>query len=314
MRNLQTTKAFGFIYSLFLFLLGCHPPPLEADRTITDDLGQKVKIKRDIKSVVSLVPTNSELVCLLDCERLKGGTRYDRFPEELVRRVQEKKIRIIGGGFDPNLEMIVEIGPDLILANGPSQQRITLPLKRLGFPVLSLYAQDIDWVKKDFLLLGAILNRQAKAKAIVAEVDRALDEIRHKIGSQKRKRVYVQTWPNPMITVGKGSFSQSLLTLAGGTNIFEDMPFDSGQVSTEWIIKRNPEVMIFTDNQLEFVNRIMNRPEWQQVDAVKNNHICLIHETNLRRRIRFTDGVRKIYECLFERHGHGDVRRRDSVR
>ncbi len=51
-------------------------------RTIVDDLGFTVTVKRDIRRVVSLVPTNSEMVCLLDCERLKGGTRYDFFPEE----------------------------------------------------------------------------------------------------------------------------------------------------------------------------------------------------------------------------------------
>ncbi len=211
-------------------------------------------------------------------------------------------MKIIGGGFDPNLELIVEIGPDLILANGPSQQKAVTPLKRLGYPVLSLYAQNIDWLKKDFLLLGKILNRTARARAILEEVDQGLREIQTKTARKKKKRVYLQTWPDPMITVGKGSFSQSLLTLAGGINIFEDMAFDSGKVSIESIIKRNPEVMIFMNHHLDFVNRIVKRPEWRELDAVKNNHICLIHEANLRRRIQFLDGVNKIYRCLFGKH------------
>ena len=282
------------------FLLSCHPRPQEGERTIIDDLGERVIIKRDIKRIVSLVPSNSELVCLLDCDRLYGGTRYDRFPDELVKRVKEKKIKIIGGGFDPNLEMIIEIGPDLVLANGPSQQRVVLPLKRMGYPVLSLYPQNIDRLKRDFLLLGEILGRKAKARKIVQDVERGLKEIQKKTRQKKRKRVYLQTWPNPMITVGKGSFSQSLLTLAGGINVFEDMPFDSGKVSIEWIIKRNPQVLIFTDNQAEFVKKIIKRPEWRQIAGVKNNHICLINEAYLRRRIQFLDGVEKIYECLFE--------------
>ncbi len=293
------------IYVCLLSLLlfgGCKTTPEDDWRSVTDDLGYQVKIKKDIKRVVSLVPTNSELVCLLDCERLYGGTRYDRFPQELVQRIKNKKMKIIGGGFDPNLELIVEIEPDLILANGPSQQKVVTPLKRLGYPVLSLYAQNIDWLKKDFLLLGEILNRKAKARAILEEVDRGLREIETKTAQKKKKRVYLQTWPDPMITVGKGSFSQSLLTLAGGINIFGDMAFDSGKVSIEWIIKRNPEVMIFMNHHLDFVNRIVKRPEWRELDAVKNNHVCLIHETNLRRRVQFLDGVNKIYRCLFEKH------------
>ena len=286
----------------FLFFLSCRPTPQERERVIIDDLGHRIKIKQDVKKIVSLVPTNSEHVCILACNRLYGGTRYDRFPKELVKRVKEGKIKIIGGGFDPNLEMIIEIEPDLILANGPSQQRVVLPLKRMGYPILSLYPQNIEQLKRDFLLLGEILGRKAKAIKIVKDVDRGLKEIQKKTRSKKRKRVYIQTWPNPMITVGKGSFSHSLITLAGGINVFGDMLFDSGKVSIEWIIKRNPQVLIFTDHQAEFVKKIVKRPEWRQIAGVKNNHICFINETFLRRRILFIDGLEKIYECLFLRY------------
>ena len=286
----------------FLFFLSCRPTPQERERVIIDDLGHRIKRKRDVKRVVSLVPTNSEHVCILDCDRLYGGTRYDHFPEELVKRVKEGKIKIIGGGFDPNLEMIIEIGPDLILANGPSQQRVVLPLKRMGYPILSLYPQNIEQLKRDFLLLGEILGRKAKAIKIVKEVESRLKEIQKKTRPKKRIRVYLQTWPNPMITVGKGSFSHSLITLAGGINVFGDMLFDSGKVGIEWIIKRNPQVLIFTDHQAEFVKKIVKRPEWRQIAGVKNNHICFINEAFLRRRIQFIDGLEKIYECLFLRY------------
>jgi iron complex transport system substrate-binding protein len=289
--------------------IGCQTAPEENGRSVIDDSGQKFIIKRDVKKVVSLVPTNSELVCLLDCDRLYGGTRYDRFPAELVKRVEEKKMKIVGGGFDPNLEMIIEIGPDLILANGPSQQRVVLPLIRMGYPVLSLYPQNIEGLKRDFMLLGEILDRKAKAEKIVRGLEKGLREIHKKTKQNKRKKVYLQTWSDPMITVGKGSFSQSLLTLAGGINVFEDMPIDSGKVSIEWIIKRNPEVLIFTDNQAEYVNKIIKRPEWRQIVGVKNNHICLISETHLRRRIQFLDAVEKIYDCLFVKHPNDKVLR-----
>jgi len=290
-----------YLLSLLMFI-GCHTAPEENDRSVIDDLGHRIKIKQDVKKVVSLVPTNSEHVCLLDCDRLYGGTRYDRFPEELVKRVKEKKIQIIGGGFDPNLEMIIEIGPDLILSNGPSQQRAVLPLRRMGYPVLSLYPQNIEGLKRGFLLLGEILGRKDKAKKIVQSVEKGLRKIQKKIRHKKRIKVYLQTWPDPMITVGKGSFSQSLLTLAGGINVFEDMPFDSGKVNIEWIIKRDPEVLIFTDNQAEFVSRIIKRPEWRLIAGVRNNRICLISEAHLRRKIQFLDAVEKIYDCLFVWH------------
>ena len=299
LRPVPMTATLATAFLFLLFVLEGYPSLGKSERVVVDDLGQRVELKRDIQKIVSLVPTNSELVCLLDCTRLKAGTRYDRFPEELVRRVKEKKIQIIGGGFDPNLEKIVEIGPDVILTNGPSQQRVVLPLKRMGYPVLSLYPQDIEGLQRDFLLLGEILERQAGAKKIVNEVEKGLKEIQKRT-PKKRKKVYLQTWPDPMITVGRASFSQSLLSLAGGVNIFEDMPFDSGKVSVESIIQRNPEVLIFVDKQQEFVKKILRLPEWEQIDAVKNHRICFIDAASLRRTIQFLDGVEKIYRCLFE--------------
>ena len=104
------------------------------------------------------------MVCLLDCDRLVGGTRYDYFPDELPRRMARKQIDIIGGGFDANLEKIVQLQPDLILTNGPTQQRFAVPLKNLGFAVISLWPRDMDGLVKDFLLLGELLGQEQKAQ------------------------------------------------------------------------------------------------------------------------------------------------------
>ncbi|MFQ5851276.1 MAG: ABC transporter substrate-binding protein [Candidatus Binatia bacterium] len=253
----------------------------------------------DVRKIVSLVPTNSEMVCLLDCTRLKGGTRYDRFPEELARRVREKKIVIIGGGYDPNLERIIEIGPDLVLANGPSQEQVVSRLKRMGYPVLSLWPDDIEGIKRDFSLLGQILDRRAKAERIMEEIETRLKILGKRVKDKKRKKVYIQTWPDPMITVGRDSFPQTLLSLAGGTNIFSDMPFDSGKISMEWVIQRNPEVLIFIKEQKESVKKILKLPGWRLVDGVKKRHICFISEIDLRPTIQFLEGVEEIHECLF---------------
>jgi iron complex transport system substrate-binding protein len=300
LRSLAKAMSAAITFFFLLVFLEGYPLLEENERTVIDDLGQQVKLKADMKKIVSLVPTNSELVCLLDCTRLKGGTRYDRFPEELVKRVKDKEIEIIGGGFDPNLEKIVEIGPDLVLTDGPSQQRFVLPLKRMGYSVFSLYPQDIEGIQRDFLLLGEILDEEVKARKIVEGVEKGLKKFTKKMRQKRAKRVYLQTWPDPMITVGQASFSQRLLSLAGGINVFEDMRFDSGKVSVESLIQRNPEVLIFVDKQEGFVKKILKLPEWKHIDGVKNHRICFIDAAYLRRTIQFLDGVEKIYRCLFE--------------
>lgn len=273
-------------------------PTAAAERMVVDDLGFKVEVKQNIRRVVSLVPTNSEMVCLLDCARLKGGTRYDQFPEELKKRIRQKQIEIIGGGFDANLERIVQLQPDLILTNGPSQQRFALPLKNLGYSVLSLWPRDMAGLRKDFLLLGQLLGQEDKATKILDEMQKGLVEIETKAKKQRKQRVYLQMWVDPLITVGKSSFPDWLVGAAGGINVFGDMPFDSGQISLESIIQRNPEVLIFLADQESFVKTLKTRPGWSAIRGVQQSRFCFIEEPDIRRSVRFLNGLRKIHNCL----------------
>jgi ABC-type Fe3+-hydroxamate transport system substrate-binding protein len=268
-------------------------------RTIVDDLGFKVIVKRNIGRVVSLVPTNSEMVCLLDCGRLKGGTRYDEFPQELRRRIQLKQVVIIGGGFDANLEKIVQLQPDLILTNGPTQQRFAVPLKNMGYSVLSIWPRDMAGLKRDFLLLGELLAQDKKAKSAIDDMQHRFALIQTKAMNKPKKKVYLQMWTEPLITVGKLSFPDWLVAAAGGINIFGDLPFDSAQVSLESLIQRDPEVLIFLAEQEPFVKTLTKRPGWSLIRGVRNSQFCFIDEPDIRRSIEFLDGLAKIQDCLF---------------
>ena len=282
-----------------MVLLITSPIALAGNRIIVDDLGFKIQVKDNIRRVVSLVPTNSEMVCLLDCERLKGGTRYDQFPAEFKKRVQAKQIAIIGGGFDANLEKIVQLQPDLILTNGPTQQRFAVPLKNMGYSVLSIWPRDMAGLKRDFLLLGALLAQEKKAKSVIDDMQRRFALIQAKAMNKPKKKVYLQMWTEPLITVGKLSFPDWLVAAAGGINIFDDLPFDSAQISLESLIRRDPEVLIFLAEQEPFVKTLTKRPGWSSIRGVRDSHFCFIDEPDIRRSIEFLDGLAKIQDCLF---------------
>ena len=285
--------------SAVVLLLRANPLAWATDRTVVDDLGFKVSIKDDIRRVVSLVPTNSEMVCLLDCSRLIGGTRYDQFPPELKNRVRLKQIEVIGGGFDANLEMIVRLHPDLVLTNGPTQQRFALPLKRIGYSVLSLWPRDLAGLENSFLLLARLLSQRENGQRIIDDVRRRFAEIEARAKNKPTKRVYLQMWTDPLITVGKYSFPDWLVGAAGGINVFGDMPFDSGQVSLESLIERDPDVLIFLAEQEPFARSIAKRPGWSSIRGVRAGHFCFIEESDIRRSVGFLDGLTKIQRCLF---------------
>jgi ABC-type Fe3+-hydroxamate transport system substrate-binding protein len=268
-------------------------------RTVVDDLGFTVAVKDDIRRVVSLVPTNSEMVCLLDCGRLKGGTRYDYFPAELKARVRLKQVEIVGGGFDANLESIVRLQPDLILVNGPTQQRFAVPLKNMGYSVLSLWPRDLAGLNRSFLLLGELLAHKNTARRIIDDLRRRFAVIEARARHKARKRVYLQMWTEPLITVGKHSFPDWLVRAAGGVNVFGDLPFDSGQVNLEALMRRDPEVLIFLADQEPFARSLAKRPGWSSIRGVRAGHFCFIDEPDIRRSVGFLDGLTKIQRCLF---------------
>ena len=284
--------------ALLVFSLVAVHSVTAAGRFVTDDRGFGVKIKNDVRRIVSLVPTNSEMVCLLDCSRLIGGTRYDRFPEELALRIRQKRLEIIGGGFDVSLEKIVQIAPDLILVNGPSQEKVALPLRRMGYAVLSVWPRDIHGLARDFLLLGKLLGQEGKAKTILNVVEQGLAAIEQRAKGNRKKRVYLQIAADPLITVGKYSFPDWLISEAGGINIFGDLTLDSAQVSLESIIERDPEVLIFLTGQEELVKRNLARLEWKIIRAVERSHICFVDSADIRRSVRFLEGLKKIQSCL----------------
>jgi iron complex transport system substrate-binding protein len=280
-------------------LLAFAPSAPAGGRTIIDDLGFKVAVKDDIRRVVSLVPTNSEMVCLLDCALLKGGTRYDQFPAELRARAELKQIEIVGGGFDANLEKIVRLRPDLILVNGPTQQRFAVPLKNMGYSVLSLWPRDLAGLNMSFLLLGELLGRKNAARRIIDDMRQRFAVIEARTRNKPRKRVYLQMWTEPLITVGKHSFPDWLVGAAGGVNIFGDLPFDSGQVNLETLIRRDPEVLIFLAEQEPFARSLPNRPGWSSIRGVRDRNFCFIDEPDIRRSVGFLEGLAKIQQCLF---------------
>jgi iron complex transport system substrate-binding protein len=271
---------------------------LAGERRIIDDLGFTVTITRNISRVVSLVPTNSEMVCLLDCQRLKGGTRHDEFPQELRRRKQLKQIDVIGGGFDANLEKIVQLKPDLILTNGPTQQRFALPLKNMGYSVVSLWPRDLDGLVKDFLLLGKLLGQEQKAERFIDDMRRRFAAIATKAKHKPNPRVYLQMWTDPLITVGATSFTDWLVRAAGGVNVFGDLAFDSAQIGLESLIQRNPEVLVFLTEQAPFAKSLGRRPGWSSIRGVRAGRFCFVDEPDIRRSIMFIDGLIKLQDCI----------------
>jgi ABC-type Fe3+-hydroxamate transport system substrate-binding protein len=172
-------------------------------------------------------------------------------------------------------------------------------LRNLGYSVLSLWPRDMAGLKRSFLLLADLMRREEKARELINDMERGFAAIEARTLNKAKKRVYLQMWTEPLITVGKQSFPDWLVSAAGGTNVFGDLPFDSGQVSLEALIRRDPEVLIFLAGQEPFARNIVKRRGWSSIRGVRDGRFCFIDEPDIRRSIGFLDGLKKIQQCLF---------------
>ncbi len=213
------------------------PFPIE----VTDQLGRLVGVEKVPERIISLAPSNTEILFALGLEdNIVAVTDYSDYP-------QEAKLKPSMGSYKtPNIESIVAMSPDLILATDVHEANIIPALERLNLPVVALAPQTLDDVLDSINLIGEITGKQEAASRLVAEMSNRIRLVTAKtanLSNTERPRVLYVVWHDPLTVPGSGTFQDDLITKAGGTNIIGDL---SGwvKVSLETVLEANPEVMI----------------------------------------------------------------------
>ena len=190
--------------------------------------------------IVSLLPAATEILFELGVgERIVGRTRWGVHPPAAER------IPDVGDGIRPSVEAVVALDPDLvILYDGETNRETQERFARLKVPTLPLRHDTLADLRRNILQLGEVIGCPAGAAALVRRVEDGLASVSEATAARRRVRVYYDAWAEPPITIGRGSFIDSLLRVAGATNIFGDLAGASPRVSLEAIIERDPERIV----------------------------------------------------------------------
>jgi len=247
--------------------------------TFVDGLGRTVNIEEVPETIISLAPSNTEILFALGLEdKLVGVTEYCDYPEA----AQDKPK--IGGFSTVDIERVVEIQPDLILAANKHKDNDTISaLERLGLTVLGLNPKTLDEVLEAITLVGRCTGSEDEASLLVAEMSNRINTVTDEtdnLTQEQRLRVFYVTWHDPLMTVGSGALHNELIQQAGGTNIFQDLTEDYPKISLEAVIEANPQVIIVgvgmgsgEDLPFEFIS---TEPRLEDVDARINNRVYAI--------------------------------------
>jgi len=242
--------------------------------TIIDDIGRTVTISKTPERIVSLASSATETLYALGAgDKLVGRDKYSKYPEE-VKNVQE-----VGSGSSPNLEMIIGLQPDVLFA-WPYSRNAIISLED-KMPVIYIDPRSVDDVLDTIRMIGLVTGKSSEAENLIAEMQNKIDaitDVTKELNKTQRPLVYYELG-TPMKTTGPGTFTNELIFMAGGINLAADEPVRYPLLSSEYIIERNPDVIIIVSYGAS-IEEVKNRDGWENINAVKNDRVYKI-DTNL---------------------------------
>ena len=248
---------------------------------LTDDLGQTINIKGTPQRIVSLAPSDTEILFALGLGSEVVGTDSDSdYPTAATT------LPHVGSGYPSfDIETIVNLKPDLVIGFGYTKPDYVSQLENLGIPVVILAPKDVSGVISDITLVGKITGATPQAKTLTTTMQNSLNAIETKMKGITDPRVLWEfdgTDPSNPWVAGPVSFNDSMITLAGGQNVGDTGPTSSWQMNTEDIIKADPQIIILDDYQFGVtVQNVEQRPGWSTITAVKDGAIYPITDSNL---------------------------------
>ena len=210
---------------------------------ITDDSQQEHKFTSPPNRIVSLVPSATETLLALGLRnRLVGRTEYDEAPE-LKGRIS------VGGGLQPNLEVLLSLDPDLVIHfAGESDITTTERLTDLGIRHFAIQPDGITDIQSIILRLGKITGTESSADSLLTEIGLVLEDVRLRVDGLPRPRVAYLLEGEPPWVAGPGTYIHELMILGGGTNVFGDLGQLYAPVSLEELISREPNLLLLSEN------------------------------------------------------------------
>jgi len=260
------TNWFLVLLTIALALTACTAewPPTEVDY-VFDDLDRLVAINGTPQRIVSLAPSNTEILFALGLEeKVVGVTDWCDYPPEAL---EKEKV----GSYDtPDIEKIVALTPDLILVAYGTTMDVINNLIGLGLTVFGIKTTDLDDVLNDIKTVGEITDKEVEAQALTSEMESRIQAVTNQTEElEQRPRVFYIVWHDPLWTAGSGTFIHELIEKAGGVNICQNITGYT-TISIEEVVARNPEVIITSEWSYDWA---MNATELASTNASQEGRI-----------------------------------------
>ncbi|MBU0764702.1 MAG: ABC transporter substrate-binding protein [Bacteroidetes bacterium] len=221
----------------------------------------------------------AEVLAAIDAMDMVVGTC--EFKKDLVHSSYLEGLPIVGHWKSPNIEAIVELHPDIVIAydKWPSKEKLENKLDKFGISVRRIPCYRVATILDDVRQLGEITGRKKEAELYMKFIRRYLDLLKTKTGTITLKQsLYFES--SDFIALSAGSGADEVIDLVNLRNVAGDLSIPYPKISTEWLMEAKPghiaKIIYSEDPSEEHFNALVNRPAWDKLEAVMNNNVYLI--------------------------------------
>jgi iron complex transport system substrate-binding protein len=288
---------------ILLFLFGC---TANKGRKIVDRSGKTIIVKKSINRIVSTAPSNTEIIT--DLGQAHKLVAIDRHSANVAGIPAGLPLLDF---FYPDAEVIINLEPDIIIANGHNptgtgEDTFKL-LRETGISVVYLtMSASIEEIYNDIAFIADILQVQKDGEKLINSMKTQIDEIAQEAAQMtanagNKTTVYFEISAAPdMMTFGKGSYINDMISVIGAKNIFGD---ENWLVTpgAEAVISRNPDVILTNVNYIDDpIGEIKSRPGFNHINAVKNNRVYQIDtDSSVRSSSRIVLALRQMSRTVY---------------
>lgn len=262
-----------------------------------DDAGREISLERAPRRIVSMAPSNTEILFALGLgERVVGVTSWCNYPPETAG------VEKVGDWWAPDYEKIVALEPDLVLAVGTAESELVKRLEGLGLKVFILQAETVLQVPEDIEQVAAITGVPEKGAEVASDLRRRIEAVQGRVGvvTEGERPTVFWVLDADLWTVGPGSFVHDLIVLAGGVNIAGTLGQASGQLSLETVLEADPDVIIIPLLDPSLPEALGRLSGWGTLRAVRDGRVYQIDPDVVSRPgPRIADALEEVAKLLY---------------
>ncbi|MFN7037547.1 MAG: ABC transporter substrate-binding protein [Bellilinea sp.] len=297
-----------FVIALLLALLlgACAQPatpaatPTPSPIVMTDGLGRTVTLAAPAQRVISLAPSNTEILFAVGAGgQVVGRDNFSNYPPEAL------ELPGLGDFMGFSIEQMVALQPDLVLLAEIHPPELVKSLEDAGLTVYYLKNPlTIEEMYPMLITVGELTGHKAEAEALVSRLSVRVAAVQQKLaGIERRPTVFYEidgTDPSKPWTTGSGTFIDTLLEMAGAENVGRAMGSQYGQMSIEALLEADPDFILLGDANFGVTpEQVAARAGWNELTAVKEGRVLPFNDDLVSRPgPRLVDGLEELARIL----------------